>query len=102
MAFGTQVIGRFDGVKSDEYRSFLLVKVQADSPEKSGYVEKIEYVAFSPKTGKKMLPDNLKSGDVICVGVYLDAVRFVRDGKENVFVTKKAKYVELLKDSAWL
>jgi len=101
VALGSQVIGVFEGLSSDEYRSYLLVRVSKDTPDKPGYVERIEYVPFNAKTGKKLIPDNIKSGDLVCVGLYLDAQKFTRNGELKLFVTKRARYVELFSAAVW-
>jgi len=98
VGFGSYVVGVFVGVVEENGYSSLHVRVGRDTPERPGFVERMNFARFDSRTGEELVPVDLVPGDVVIVGVS-EAVKTASESGRQ-FVAKRAIRVQKANDFA--
>ncbi len=85
---GTYVLGVFRGVTQEKYPKLSVETTP--SADGSPFEERLQYTPFDPNTGASVLPEGLQPGQRVAVRVFLEAVAWMKDGKQAPFVGKRA------------
>ena len=96
--FGNYVVGSFVGVVQENGYTSLHVRVGRDTPERPGFVERMNFSPFDPRTGAAVLPVGLREGDVVIVSVS-ESVKTAQESGRS-FVAKRALSVQKSNDFA--